>query len=676
MPEEMTPAALSAHLYKEYRSGDRLQWLEELTTDRDFFLNKQWTNEEVGILNERDQAALTINRIFPIVQQKLAQLSIHQPNIAVLPREEGDLEKAGVWSHVIDYVLQNSDFPLQDLKVKRDHIVAGVGYYYCYIDPHADDGKGEVLVKHLKPEVVFVDPNSEEPDFSDADHIIVSRKMTVRQATNLFPDKESELEGAAGQVLDSDHPDSGRSSGEGVITRGAAVQKTYDEKGRPQVRIIERFTKTRMIYYLVHSDEIGEQLIVEEKEWKASFKDNPQYETIEIYRTVVEKNVSAGEDTQLASEILPIEHYPVIPVPNVYMDTPFPASDVRFMRGIQEEINKRRSLMIYSATHSSTPKIMFEKGTVTHENLDQQWHKVGGRIEYESGTTGNAPTVVQPIPLPNAFFQLEQEAKGDLDFVAGVFPLSHGDPNTAPDTLGATLALEDFANRRLQSSLEMLSHAKRILGIVIIRLAKELYTLPKYMRVMGDNGKDQGKWVNDPNENTVLETDVDFDVIIQGGKQSPLTRHGMEQRMVGLWEKQAIDRRTLLENIDLPIGDKEEILGRMDEVQNMASQIEALQEQIKDLEGINQTLQRGQVQASMKSIIDEHRNMERAKYLETKAEYETLQKEFKLLLQDAKRDIQFALKQAREGENARTPEPETGTKPQPPGDGKSATEEK
>ena len=86
-------AALSAELYRNYNS-ERAQWAEEASIDQDYYFNKQWTEAEKTILSQRGQAALVINRIFPVVQQKLAQLGAHRPVIRALPVGESDTPKS------------------------------------------------------------------------------------------------------------------------------------------------------------------------------------------------------------------------------------------------------------------------------------------------------------------------------------------------------------------------------------------------------------------------------------------------------------------------------------------------------------------------------------------------------------------------------------------------------
>ena len=618
-----SPAALNADLYRSYHSS-RSDWSAQVALDRDYYLNKQWTKDEQETLEERGQAPLVINRIYPVVQQKLAQLSMHKPVVRAMPKEEGDNKKAELWSMMIEYVLQGSHFSMVDMEVKRNHIVAGIGYYHVYIDAYEDDGRGEVRVASLPPEIVYVDPKSKKPDYSDAGHIIISQLHSLEQAERMFPDKARQLRKAAGDLAGetSDYASSSMYSDEDVITPDLVMESPTSEKDDKKVRIIERYTKRKVPYYIVIAPVTGDYKVVSAERYAAHFKDNEAYQASKIYRTAIDKTISAGENVLLFQATLPISEYPIIPAPNVWVGTPYPLSDVRYLRGIQDEINKRRSLMILNATSASSSKWLVEEGSVEDNVWDKASSVPGARLPYHAGY--EKPTPVFPMPLPNAFMALEAEAKHDVEYSSGIFGVSHGDASQAPETYGATLALEEYANRRLAPSVEVLAHAKKILGHLIIEFSQRLYTLPKFVRVIGDEGLVEEVLINeagtDPMGNPTQLNELSqgkYDVIVQSGKFAPTNRAAHAQFMMSLYERGAVDNITLIENLDLP--KKEKILERLDMLRQQAQVIESQGEQIKTLEGLMQTLRRQLQQAGLKSVVDEYRNLEKSELLETKA---------------------------------------------------------
>ena len=85
-------------------------------------------------------------------------------------------------------------------------------------------------------------------------------------------------------------------------------------------------------------------------------------------------------DKKLYSRILPTEHYPIVPFCNIHTRTPFPVSDVRMVKNMQEYINKTRSLIIAHATTSTNTKILIPEGSVDMKEFEEKWAQPGVAI--------------------------------------------------------------------------------------------------------------------------------------------------------------------------------------------------------------------------------------------------------------------------------------------------------
>ena len=68
---------------------------------------------------------------------------------------------------------------------------------------------------------------------------------------------------------------------------------------------------------------------------------NKAIEVVQVLSTKIHQCVIIG-DKLLYKRILPIEHYPIVPFINIHTRTPYPVSDVRLVKGMQEYINKTR----------------------------------------------------------------------------------------------------------------------------------------------------------------------------------------------------------------------------------------------------------------------------------------------------------------------------------------------
>ena len=84
---------------------------------------------------------------------------------------------------MLSYMYDVSDGETQMRQIIDDYYVTGMGLALIYHNPMMDRGKGEVCFHALDPLDVYIDPNSKDRFFDDAENIIISKKFTKEQAT-------------------------------------------------------------------------------------------------------------------------------------------------------------------------------------------------------------------------------------------------------------------------------------------------------------------------------------------------------------------------------------------------------------------------------------------------------------------------------------------------------------
>mgnify|MGYP001450086852 CR=1 FL=1 len=117
---------------------------------------------------------------------------------------------------------------------------------------------------------------------------------------------------------------------------------------------------------------------------------------------------------------------------NIHTRTPYPTSDVRMVKGLQEYINKTRSLIIAHATTSTNQKILIPSGSVDMREFETKWSQPGVAIEVDFDQ--GPPQQVAPTPLPNELYANEKEAKNDIDHQLGLYEMMMGNAQAAPQT--------------------------------------------------------------------------------------------------------------------------------------------------------------------------------------------------------------------------------------------------
>tara|TARA_R110002012_G_scaffold5047_2_gene22974 strand:- start:5352 stop:7553 length:2202 start_codon:yes stop_codon:yes gene_type:complete len=332
-----------------------------------------------------------------------------------------------------------------------------------------------------------------------------------------------------------------------------------------------------------------------------------QIRIVKINVTRVKQCIVIGE-TLLYSRILPIDQYPIVPICNLHTRTPYPTSDVRMIKGLQEYINKTRSLIIAHATTSTNTKILVPEGSVDMKDFEEKWAQPGVAIPYDP--TDGAPVTVQPSPLPNELYSNEQTAKSDIDHQLGLYEMMMGNSQAAPQTYKATISLDEFGQRKIKSKLSDIEQALVRVGQVAIPLMQQLYSTEKTFRLVNPNNSMSEYVMNkrlydDKTGEVQVFNDITigkYDVMVVSGSTLPTNRYAELEFYMDAYSKGLIDRQEVLKKTE--IFDIEGVMQRTDEIAKLQSTVQQQQEQIKQLSGDLQTRDREAVNLRKKVEVE------------------------------------------------------------------------
>jgi len=300
----------------------------------------------------------------------------------------------------------------------------------------------------------------------------------------------------------------------------------------------------------------------------------------------------------IAMHIMDIEDYPIVTMMNRHNRNPYPMSDVRFVKPIQEYINKITSLIIAHASSSTNTKLLIPRGSMNRKQLEEEWSRAGtGVIEFDPEL--GQPVVAGPVPLPNELYKNREDAKQSIYHILGIHPLQHGDPGSAPSTYKGTVAIDEYSQRRIKSKLDDIESALNQMGRIIVSLIQQTYTDEKIIRVMKPDGTERETTINSPiyddltNEILGRVNDItigQYDLVVVSGGTLPSNRWARFDYYMSLYEKGIIDQQEVLEQTE--VADTESVLKRTSMLQQLQAQVQQQEEKIKELEGDLQTAQR------------------------------------------------------------------------------------
>ncbi len=309
------------------------------------------------------------------------------------------------------------------------------------------------------------------------------------------------------------------------------------------------------------------------------------------------------------SGVMDIENYPIVVLNNNHARNPYPLSDVRMCRDLQQYYNKMKSLILAHTANSAGTKVMVPRGSDVKE-IEQNWGKAGVSVIEVDMEIGQ-PVVAQVPPLSNQLFMEVRDAEHKIQKVFGIYDMQMGDASSAPNTYKGTLAIEEYGQRRMRSKRESIETFLNAVAAVVAELIPQVYTHNKIIRLFQPNQKPKELELNIPvtNEYTgeVIQRTNDiaslrYDIIVVSGSTLPSNRWARFEAMQQLFSVGLIDDVAMLQYVDIP--NVEDILARKSQMSQLMQQNAALQEEVKRLSGDLQTAQREAVHAKQRVEVE------------------------------------------------------------------------
>ena len=493
-------------LFDRWRDA-RKDWDVAAREDIDFYLGNHFSAEELDELDSRNQSSMPMDRLYAAIEQFKAIVTSKQPKFTAVGREDSDSRLANVWKTILEYVWDKSDGNEVFKQVVHDYAVTGLGYFYAYLDRDADFGRGEVKFTYVDPFRVYVDPNSRHKYFDDASGIIVSTILTRQQLIDLYPQMSQPISEDSEKLLideietfskEEDYPNATNKTTMESFTPDNTKDKDYHIE---KYRLLEHYKKVRVPYYRVVDARSGDERIMTQEQFTAMAEDKDfaaaieagLIDFVEVTQPRIKLTCTVGQIV-LYEMICDTDIYPVIPVPNIWTNTPYPMSDVRKNKSFQRFLNKTVSLITSHAQASAGLKLLVPQGSVSDiEELERDWANPNATIEYDPSF--GEPHFPSPQPLSGSILTLPKMIEGYIDLNMGIFEMMQGSSDAAPRTYSATMMMENVGQRRSKSKLRDIEGSMKRLGQVVYNMARQHYRFKKTFRIVQPN--------NDINEFTV-----------------------------------------------------------------------------------------------------------------------------------------------------------------------------
>tara|TARA_R100000963_G_scaffold29239_1_gene20378 strand:- start:616 stop:2472 length:1857 start_codon:yes stop_codon:yes gene_type:complete len=563
------------------------------------------------MLQSVGQGDFIIDRVYAAVDKLKSLLTSRNPKFSAVAREDSDYKLSNVWRTILEYTWDISDCNTHFKQVVHDYSVSGLGYFYVYVDTESDFGRGDVKVTSVNPFRVYVDPASRDRYYADASSMILSTILTKDQLLGLYPKLEEIVDSIDSSSDEEDYPASQKKNSSSSFTPD--VVKDYDRGGYEKYRVIERFSKIKVPYYRLFNKDTQEEKIVDLQAFEEILAENSHLiesgliEAVEVLQTRINHVATVGQ-VLLYEQVLNTDTYPIVPVPNIWTNTPYPKSDVSKVKDSQRLINKLFSLTLSHAQASAGLKLLVPEGSVDDlGQLERDWANPNAVIEYNPEF--GEPHYPAPQPLASEFYGLISRVEFYIDLNFGISELMQGFKSGAPDTVRGTYLLQEMGESRGRSKLRDIEGSLDILGKVVYNFAKGHYNFKKTFRIVQPNNDISEFTINNrlyddkTNELQTIDNDISLgqhDIRIVSGSTLPSNKMAEYNMYLDAYKLGLVDDVEVLKKSE--IYDKEGVLKRKGAMNQMQGYIKQLEDQIKKLSGDLQTSEREAVSARKQTI--------------------------------------------------------------------------
>jgi len=610
-----TPEISARDIIDQYTrfSSSATTYFSQMSEDLSFFKGNQLTQAQKEYLESVGQPPEANNKIRPAAEQVLSNVASKAPDWDVTPVGKLDNKLAAVYDALMDEIWYKSDGDVHFRNAVKSFIIKGLGYFYVYPDWVADGGLGGMRIKFLKPESVYVDPNSTLDDFADSSAIIMSDTQVRNAMLVAFPQYKVLIEDAppdetlnekgSGRYNRDDMQ--GRTDISGDDQENIRKYVHWSKISIPMVKIIDTLTGANQIY---NRDDYLE--LVKDPEYEISVSEGAISEEV-VYDVGVREVFVIGEAIAY-DNILPISGYPVIPACNEHDSTPYPVGDVRHAKSPQRMLNRTEALIVAHTAATTNFKLVVEDGAIEPAEL-RKWAMTNAVVRANPGalTAGKIKEFAPPA-ISSQLFMEKSRYELDIEQIFGAYKYLQGDASDSPDTVGAAAIANEGSARKQNWKVLPLYDMLTKAGRIVMDWIPYVYTEQRVVRLVNEFGKQEDETLNKPYiedmtgdvKRMFATGDVEVDIRVVIGSTRARTPLADLNRDIMLLNNGIYDRTQVILNMDTDI-DKEALIERQGEIAQLQSMVEQLQEELKQTQGDLQSREREVFHANMRAEISE-----------------------------------------------------------------------
>lgn len=497
-----------------------------------------------------------VNFIFSTIETILPIMTDNNPQINVVPKNEDSQEMSAIMGTIMEKLWVTNSMGIKLPETIKNSLKYGTGIQKVWWNPKLADGLGDVAVSVVDPRHFYPSPGAKT--IQDAAYVVFAANVPLDSVLRDFPHVRGKLQGGVWdpeltvqKTITSQRVDSGVFLGPVSNTLGT---DTTSFQGNLQGKdgVMDRNALVTLIEWW-HRDDSGQTWV-----------------------TIMANGVLLKHDKS------PFNHnkFPFVR----YIDYQIPSNfwgmgEIQQLEKLQENINQRRAQITDILRLTANPPFVADADSGVNPKAMTNRPAV---IIYKN--RGSEVRWLTPPQLPAALFELQDLDKKDFDAISGVLDVTQGRRPTGIEAASAISELQEAAQTRIRFKVRLMEEALRELGQQMLSLVQQFYDMPRTIRIKNGYGG-QNKFVQLNQEQIDPETQEiqkindpsvgEYDVEIGVGSTLPTNKTRRADQMIELYQMGVVDRRAVLENVGLAPSEYEQIIARMEQMeqqQMMAAQ--------------------------------------------------------------------------------------------------------
>ena len=411
--------------------------------DRSYVDHEQWTKEELKLLKERGQPAITINKVADKLQLLCGMERKARTDPKAFARTPAEEDRADAATQALRFIADDNTFSLTRSAVFNNMLVEGAGGAELGLE---DDGQGgaNITITHVPWDRVWYDPHSRSLDFSDARYKGLVIWMDRDQLEELYPDGDDVIEASFSSVdfYYNDRPETA----------------FWTDNNRRRVRVVQCYWDERGTWWQATYTKHG--LLAAPQ--RSRFKDRKGKSTCGL---ILQSSYINRENQRYGM--------------------------VRGLISLQDEINKRRSKAMHLL---NVHQVVAEQGAVP--DVDKARREVAKPDGYVEVMPGLKFEIQQTTDLAAGQFQLLQHATAEMQLSGPNAAMSGTDPRELSGR--AILAQQAGGAAQNEPLADSLRYWSRRIYESCWMAAREYWTAGKWVRVTDDLNETRWVGINRP----------------------------------------------------------------------------------------------------------------------------------------------------------------------------------